>query len=157
MDEARAMETLLRPLRDCVLVRLLEAAEKPLAGVTAPDTGGAASAWAEVVAVGPGLQGADGAFIAPAVVKGGRVSLRPGSATEIALERGRLAIVSEQDILAVAERPAAVPPAISAHVAAEAAPPPGIEPVSAMREESLETDVAPSLIESAAPTAEDLH
>jgi chaperonin GroES len=155
----RADESAFSPLHDNVLVRPLMSEERTSSGVVVPDTVRAALNWAEVLAVGPGRRDSANRISRPAVAKGDRVAVRPHSTTEIVLGGERLAVVSERDVLGVLAVPARasrpLPPPDEA--AAPEVEPSAEEPVSAMREESLETDVAPDILDRSESTADDLH
>jgi hypothetical protein len=71
----------------------------------------------------------------------------------------QFAVVNERDVLGVLDRPAAE---AQFSVRAEAPAEPSVEqdaaePVLAAKEESLETDVAPSILDRTDETADDLH
>jgi chaperonin GroES len=151
----RSAANAFRPLHDNILVRMVTSEDRTPGGVIVPETSRAAHGWAEVLAVGPGRRNAADRIVRPAVAKGDRVAVRPDSATQIVLGGERLAVVSERDVLGVLAASAArlrPPPGESA--AAEVEPSPA-EPVAAMQEESLETDVAPDILDGSEPTADD--
>jgi hypothetical protein len=71
----------------------------------------------------------------------------------------QFAVVNERDVLGVLGRPVAEAQ-FSVRAEAHAEPsvePDADEPVLAAREESLETDVAPSILDRTGATADDLH
>lgn len=116
--------------------------------------------WGEVVAVGPGRRTSDGTLVAPNVAEGDRVALRPGGAMHLSLGGRSFAIVRGFDVLGVLLQEAATapsPPAAAADVGVPARQPEGRPIAAPLPEESLETDVAPDLLDREAPTAEDLH
>lgn len=140
-----------QPADDNVLIRL---------GTEELSLANDAVAWGEVVAVGPGRRTADGMLIAPNVAAGDRVALRPGSAMHLSLGGQSFAIVGGSDVLGVLLQGAATAPSPrpgAADVGVPAQRPQDRPIAAAEAEESLETDVAPDLLDREAPTAEDLH
>lgn len=139
------------PLFDNILLRPLMPDERA-GDMVAPHAAHAHAAWGEVVAIGSRAREAG----AHPVLKGDRVAFRPANAVEIALAGQWFAVVAAADLLGVAARPSQQPRA-SPPVAAEA----DIEMAAAQadggREELLETDVAPDVLDRSEPTAEDLH
>jgi len=114
--------------------------------------------WAEVIAVGPGRRTADGTLVAPDFTPGDQVALRPRSAVHLNVRGAAWAIVSASDVLGImlqnAEASASSEPE---DVSSSRATPEPAAQTSASVKESLETDVAPDLLDREAPTAEDLH
>ena len=115
--------------------------------------------WAEVIAVGPGRRTADGMLVSPDFAPGDRVALRPHRAVHLRIQGQSLAIVSASDALGVLLRDAARPRLnVAAAVNGPVTPEPPLRASpAALAEESLETDVAPDLLDQEAPTGEDLH
>jgi co-chaperonin GroES (HSP10) len=113
--------------------------------------------WAEVIAVGPGRRTADGTLVAPDFTPGDQVALRPRSAVHLNIHGEAWAIVSASDVLGImlqnAEASASKPEDVSS---SRAIPEPPAQ-TSPSFEQSLETDVAPDLLDRESPTAEDLH
>jgi chaperonin GroES len=146
-----------RPSHDNLLVRLLFA--KAPGGVMRPNATCAAVDWADVVAVGPGWRTSTGRLIPPVIAKGDCVALLPHSAARLILGGDQFAVVNERDVLGVLGRPAA-----EAQFSVRAEPPAepsaerdAAEPVLEARDESLETNVAPSILSRTDETADDLH
>ena len=97
-----------------------------------------------------------GALIPPSVALGDEIALDPDSGTEITLAGEELIVVREQDVLGVFVAPDHDDRL--APVAGDIAEPEWERELSgAAREESLETDVAPDLLDRESPTGEDLH
>jgi co-chaperonin GroES (HSP10) len=139
-----------RPIDDNVVIRLVAPAVPSQRD---------AVAWGEVVAVGPGRGMSEGILIAPGFSPGDRVALRPGSAMRVTLAGESLAIVGRADVLGFVPRDAAALThrTTEAIVAGPEAEPAVQELAASPAEESLETDVAPDLLDREAPTSEDLH
>jgi len=98
-----------RPLHDRVLVRRLEGDQKTAGGIIIPDTAQEKPQEGEVVAVGPGVRGDDGAFVALDVAAGDRILFGKWSGTEVKIDGDELLIMKESDILGIVEGSAAKP------------------------------------------------
>jgi co-chaperonin GroES (HSP10) len=138
------------PLNDYLLLRPITPEE------VAPETPVSHSAhaqagWGEVIAIAAPLH-----VLSPVSI-GERVAFRPQSAIAIALAGEWFAMVDAAELLGVAGRRAER--AVAPPVAAVSEPEPEVwaEPVAWGREESLETDVAPDLLDSTEATGDDLH
>ena len=92
-----------RPLRDRVLVKRVEAQEQRIGGIIIPDTAKEKPQAAEVIAVGNGRVNDDGKTIALDVKVGDHVLVGKYSGTEIKLNGEEYLIVREDEILGVAE------------------------------------------------------
>src|SRR6187200_2375753 len=92
-----------RPLHDRVLIRRVEAEEKSTGGIIIPDTAQEKPMEGEVIAVGPGARGEDGAVQPLDVKAGDRVLFGKWSGTEIKLDGEDLLIMKESDIMGVIE------------------------------------------------------
>jgi chaperonin GroES len=90
-----------RPLHDRVLVRRVEAEEKTRGGIIIPDTAQEKPMEGEVVAVGPGARGEDGAVQPLDVKAGDRVLFGKWSGTEVNLDGEDLIIMKESDLMGV--------------------------------------------------------
>jgi chaperonin GroES len=114
--------------------------------------------WGDVVAVGSGRRTSDGMLIATDIAPGDRIALRPEKAVKLNVDGQSLVIVSISDVLGVRLRQAATaePQQTATELISAAEPEPRLISVSGA-EESLETDVAPELLDREAPTSEDLH
>ena len=96
-----------RPLHDRVVVQRIDAEAKSAGGIIIPDTAKEKPMEGEVVAVGPGARGEDGALHPLDVKAGDRVLFGKWSGTEIKLDGEDLIIMKESDIMGVIEgRPA---------------------------------------------------
>ena len=92
-----------RPLRDRVLVKRIEAQEQRIGGIIVPDTAKEKPQQAEVIAVGNGRMNDDGQAIPLDVKVGDHVLIGRYSGTEIKLDGDEYLIVREDEILGVAE------------------------------------------------------
>jgi chaperonin GroES len=92
-----------RPLRDRVLVKRIEAQEQRIGGIIVPDTAKEKPQQAEVIAVGNGRMNDDGKAIPLDVKVGDHVLIGRYSGTEIKLDGDEYLIVREDEILGVAE------------------------------------------------------
>jgi len=92
-----------RPLRDRVLVKRIEAQEQRIGGIIVPDTAKEKPQQAEVIAVGNGRMNDDGKAIPLDVKVGDHVLIGRSSGTEIKLDGDEYLIVREDEILGVAE------------------------------------------------------
>ncbi|MAT34817.1 MAG: co-chaperone GroES [Ponticaulis sp.] len=92
-----------RPLHDRVLVRRVQEEEKTKGGIIIPDSAKEKPQEGEVVAVGTGTRGDDGALIALDVKAGDRILFGKWSGTEVTVEGEELLIMKESDILGVVE------------------------------------------------------
>lgn len=139
-----------QPVDDNVLIRLV---------MTEIPSANDAVEWGEVIAVGPGRQTSDGMLVAPNVAIGDRIALRPRSAMHIALGGESFAIVGGADVLGVLLHGAIQTSPVLKEGAVTGPSPqePPLEAAASLAEESLETDVAPDLLDREAPTSEDLH
>jgi chaperonin GroES len=92
-----------RPLRDRVFVKRIEAPEQRIGGIIVPDTAKEKPQQAEVIAVGNGRMNDDGKAIPLDVKVGEHVLIGKYSGTEIKLDGEEYLIVREDEILGVAE------------------------------------------------------
>ena len=90
-----------RPLHDRVLVHRVAEEEKTPGGIIIPDTAKEKPMEAEVISVGPGARGEDGAVHALDVKAGDRVLFGKWSGTEIKLDGEDLLIMKESDIMGI--------------------------------------------------------
>jgi chaperonin GroES len=91
------------PLNDRVLVKRIEKMEEVKGGIIIPDTAKEKPQEAEVVAVGPGKLGDDGARMPMNVKAGDRVLIGKYSGTDIKLGDEEHTILREDEILALIE------------------------------------------------------
>ena len=95
-----------RPLHDRVVVRRIEAEEKPAGGIIIPDTAKEKPQEGEIVAVGPGARDESGKVVALDVKAGDRVLFGKWSGTEVRIDGQDLLIMKESDIMGVIEQSA---------------------------------------------------
>jgi chaperonin GroES len=94
----------LRPLQDRVLIRRAEPEAMSAGGIFIPDTAQEKPVEGEIVAIGPGVRGKDGAIAPMGVKPGDRVMFVKWSGTTVKLENEELMIMNEADILGVLDR-----------------------------------------------------
>ena len=90
-----------RPLHDRVVIRRVGQEEKTRGGIIIPDTAQEKPMEGEIVAVGPGSRGDDGALQPLDVKAGDRVLFGKWSGTEVKLDGEELIIMKESDIMGV--------------------------------------------------------
>lgn len=90
-----------RPLHDRVLVKRVESEAKTAGGIIIPDTAKEKPQEGEVIAVGPGARGDNGALIALDVKAGDRVLFGKWSGTEVKVDGVDLLIMKESDIMGI--------------------------------------------------------
>jgi len=91
-----------KPLGDRVLIKRLEAEEKTAGGIILAATAKEAPQMAEIIEVGPG-EVVDGKTVPMQVKKGDKVFFAKYSGTEIKVDGVEYIIMSQKDILAIAE------------------------------------------------------
>lgn len=92
-----------RPLRDRVLLKRVEAREQRIGGIIIPDTAKEKPQQAQVIAAGNGRVNEDGKTISLDVKVGEYVLIGKYSGTEIKLDGEEYLIVREDEILGIAE------------------------------------------------------
>ena len=90
-----------RPLHDRVVIRRVGQEEKSRGGIIIPDTAQEKPMEGEIVSVGPGSRGDDGARVPLDVKAGDRVLFGKWSGTEVKLDGEELIIMNEADIMGV--------------------------------------------------------
>ncbi len=96
---------MLKPLADHVVVEIVTKEEKTASGIYLPDTASKEKPQTgKVVAVGAGKVTDNGTRVAPEVKAGDEVVFAKYSGTEVKLDGKEYLILSERDILAVAEK-----------------------------------------------------
>ena len=93
----------LKPLRDRIVVKQIEAQEKTKSGLVLPDSAKEKPQEAKVLAVGPGRLLDDGAVKKLEVKNGDRVLYGKYSGTEVTIDGEDYLILREEDILAVVQ------------------------------------------------------
>jgi chaperonin GroES len=89
------------PLRDRVVVKRIEAADKTTGGIIVPDTAKEKPSQGEIVAVGPGGRDEAGRVIPIDLKVGDRVLFGKWSGTEVRIGNAELLIMKEGDIMGV--------------------------------------------------------
>jgi chaperonin GroES len=92
-----------RPLRDRVLVKRIDAEEQRVGGIIIPDTAREKPQQARVIAVGNGRMTDEGTVVPLDVRAGDYVLVGKYAGTEIKLENEEYVILREDEILGVAE------------------------------------------------------
>jgi chaperonin GroES len=98
----------LRPLRDRVLIRRADPEAASAGGILIPDAVQEKPVEGEIVAVGPGARGKDGALKPMNVRAGDHVLFAKWFGTAVKLDNEELMIMSEADIMGVLDRAAVV-------------------------------------------------
>ena len=91
----------IKPLADRVVVKTVEAEETTKSGILLAGSAKEKPQIAEVVAVGPGKTGDDGAIVPVALKVGDRVIAAKYAGTEVKLDGVEYTIMSEKDVLAL--------------------------------------------------------
>ncbi len=97
---ATMVESMIRPLTDRVVVRLLAREEKTSSGIVLPDTAKEKPQEGEIIAVGPGRH-ENGNLIPMSVKTGDRVIFAKYAGTDVKINDEELLIMRETDLLAV--------------------------------------------------------
>src|SRR3569623_1823102 len=97
-----------RPLHDRVVVKRIDAEDKPAGGIIFPDTVKEKPSQGEITAVGPGGRDEAGNLILIDLKVGVRVLFGKWSGTEVKLDGQDLLIMKESDIMGVIEETAQV-------------------------------------------------
>lgn len=93
----------LKPLRDRVLVKRLEAAETLKGGIILPDSAKKKQETAKVLAVGEGKKDNEGKIIPMPVKVGDLILMDKYTGTEVTLDDEDYVIVRAEDIIAIVE------------------------------------------------------
>ncbi len=93
-----------KPLRDRVLVKYSEEAERTAGGLYIPDTAKEKSQKGEVVAVGPGKVTDDGKLQPISVKVGDAVLFDKYSGSKVTMDNVEYLIIREEDILGIVEK-----------------------------------------------------
>ncbi|WP_028877785.1 co-chaperone GroES [Terasakiella pusilla] len=92
-----------RPLHDRVLVKRVEQETKTAGGIILPEAAQEKPSEGVVIAVGSGVRGDNGEFVALDVKAGDKVLFGKWSGTEIKVDGEDLLIMKETDIMGVIE------------------------------------------------------
>ena len=91
----------LKPLRDQVVIKPLEAEAKTSGGIVLPDTAREKSTKGEVLAIGGGAVLPNGRVVPVSVKKGDKVIYSKYGGSEVKVDGEELKIIGESEILAV--------------------------------------------------------
>ena len=89
-----------RPLKDNVVVQVLEAADQTKGGLFLPDAAQEKPQEGKVISVGTGRRLKSGSIVKPSVKKGDRVLFSKYAGNEVKIEGEEYLIIGEKDILA---------------------------------------------------------
>jgi chaperonin GroES len=92
-----------RPLKDNVVIQVLEAEGKTNSGLFLPDTAKEKPQQGKVIAVGTGKKLKGGEVVAVDVKKGDKILFGKYSGNEVKIDDEEYLIISEKDILAILE------------------------------------------------------
>ena len=90
-----------RPLKDNVVIQVLEALDKTKGGLFLPDTAKEKPQEGKVISVGTGRRLKSGKVVPPSVKKGDKIIFGKYSGNEIKIKGEEYLIISEKDILAI--------------------------------------------------------
>ena len=93
-----------RPLHDRVVVRRINADQKPAGGIIIPDTVQEKPQEGEIVSVGPGARNDRGDLVPTELKAGDRVLFGKWSGTEVKIDGEDLLIMKESDVMGVIEK-----------------------------------------------------
>lgn len=96
----------IRPLRDRIIVKRVEAQRTTASGIVIPDTAAEKPEQGEVVAVGPGRRDDKGELIPMEVQVGDLVLFGKYAGQTIKVEGDELLVMREDDVMGVVERDA---------------------------------------------------
>ena len=92
-----------KPIRDRIIIRLLEAEAVTKSGIIIPDAAAEKPSQGEVLAAGPGRITEDGTLIPTEVKAGDRVLFGKYAGTPIKVDGEEYHILKEEDVLAIVE------------------------------------------------------
>jgi chaperonin GroES len=92
-----------KPIRDRIIIRLLEAEAVTKSGIIIPDAAVEKPSQGEVLAAGPGRVTEDGTLIPTEVKAGDRVLFGKYAGTPIKVDGEEYHILKEEDVLAIVE------------------------------------------------------
>ena len=90
-----------RPLKDNVVIQVLEAVDKTKGGLFLPDAAKEKPQEGKVISVGTGRRLKNGKIVSPDVKKGDKILFSKYSGNEVKIDDEEYLIISEKDILAV--------------------------------------------------------
>jgi len=93
----------LKPIRDRIVIRLLEAETATKSGIIIPDAAVEKPSQGEVLAAGPGRVTEDGALVPTEVKVGDRVLFGKYAGTAIKVDGVEYHILKEDDVMAIVE------------------------------------------------------
>ena len=93
----------LKPTRDRIVIRLLEAETQTKSGIFIPDAAVEKPSQGDVIAAGPGRTTEDGVLVPSEVKVGDRVLFGKHAAISIKVDGEELHILREDDVMAIVE------------------------------------------------------
>ena len=93
----------LKPIRDRIVIRLLEAETATKSGIIIPDAAVEKPSQGDVVATGPGRTTEDGVLVPNQVKAGDRVLFGKHAAIPVKIDGEELHILREDDVMAIVE------------------------------------------------------
>ena len=93
----------LKPIRDRIVIRLLEPETATKSGIIIPDNAAEKPSEGEVLAAGPGRVTEDGTLIPTEVKPGDRVLFGKYAGTAIKIDGNEYHILTENDVMAIVE------------------------------------------------------
>lgn len=91
----------IRPLHDKVVVKRFEAEERTPGGIVIPDAAREKPRKGKVLAVGPGRRNDQGVLVPMGVKEGDVVLFTAYAGSEVELDKEKLVVLGESDILAI--------------------------------------------------------
>lgn len=101
MASQETVVTTLKPLGNRILVKRVACEEKMKGGILLPDSAKKKQETAEVVAVGPGVQGKNGEWKAIPLQAGERILLDKYAGQDVTINDQEFVIVKFEDVIAV--------------------------------------------------------
>ena len=92
-----------KPIRDRIIIRLLEAETATKSGIIIPDAAQEKPSQGEVLAAGPGRVTEDGTLVPTQVKAGDRVLFGKHAGTPIKVDGKEYHILKEDDVMAIVE------------------------------------------------------
>jgi chaperonin GroES len=92
------------PIRDRIVIKLLEAETKTASGIVIPDSATEKPTQGEVLAVGTGFVGEDGRVVPMVIKAGDRVLFGQHAGQTVKLDNEEFRILREEDVMAIVKQ-----------------------------------------------------